>query len=171
MHELMQLMIEWILQFGGPILFLMLVLGIVGLPIPDETLLTLSGWLIANERLDPITTIAFAITGSICGITISYFLGKGTGGWLMNKFTGRLKFTEKKIAKVEEWYGRIGKWILLVCYFIPVVRHLAGYVAGSFKLELRKFMIFAYTGAILWSLTFLCLGYFLLVEVMPNISK
>src|SRR5437868_12717844 len=36
MHEILHLLIEWLLLYGGCVLFFMLVLGIVGLPIPDE---------------------------------------------------------------------------------------------------------------------------------------
>jgi membrane protein DedA with SNARE-associated domain len=41
------------------------------------------------------------------------------------------------------------------------VRHLTAYVAGASELEARRFALFAYTGAVLWSATFISLGYFL----------
>ncbi len=167
MHEFVQMAVGWLLEYGGPILFLMLVLGIVGLPIPDETLLTLSGWLIAKGQLNPISTVLFAIVGSICGITISYWLGRNTGTWLLKKYGPKFKFTEKRVQHVHRWYERIGKWSLVVGYFVPLVRHLTGYVAGSLQLTFKEFAIFAYAGALIWSLLFLGLGYFLLVEILP----
>lgn len=167
MHEFVQIFVGWLIEYGGPILFLMLVLGIVGLPIPDETLLTLSGWLIAKGQLNLVPTVIFAIAGSICGITISYWLGRNTGTWLLKRYGPRFKFTEKRIQHVHGWFERIGKWSLLVGYFVPLVRHLTGYVAGTLELPFREFAIFAYAGAVIWSLSFLSLGYFLLVEIMP----
>lgn len=167
MEDLIQLLAGWLFQFGGPILFFMLVLGIVGLPIPDETLLTLTGWLMASGKLAIVSTAIFAITGSICGITLSYWLGRSTGSWFLKRYGSKLRITETRLQRVNNWYHRFGKWILLVGYFIPVVRHLAGYVSGSFNLSIREFMIFAYIGALIWSITFLCLGYFLLIEVFP----
>ena len=65
MHELLLILAEELLHYGAPILFLMLVLGIVGLPIPDETLLTLSGWLIAKGKLPAVPIVIAAITGSV----------------------------------------------------------------------------------------------------------
>lgn len=159
MTELLAIFSQWLLFYGAPILFLLLVLGIVGLPIPDETLLTLSGWLIAKGKLDPTAILLAAIIGSICGITLSYWLGRSAGPWLIKKFGSKLRITEAKVEKMNHWYNRFGKWILLVGYFIPVVRHLAGFAAGGSKLNFKHFMIFAYTGAILWSMTFLYLGY------------
>ncbi len=169
MHEFLHVLIEWLLLYGGSILFLMLVLGIVGLPIPDETLLVLAGWLMAKGRLDITSTVLFAIAGSICGISISYWLGRSTGSWLIKKYGPKLRISEAKLEKAMRWYLKTGKWSLLVGYFIPLFRHLAGYVAGSSNLPLKQFMLFAYTGAIIWSVSFLCFGYFLLIEVMPGI--
>lgn len=161
MIELIALFSKWLLFYGAPILFLLLVLGIAGLPIPDETLLTLSGWLIAKGKLDPITMLIAAISGSICGITLSYWLGRSAGPWLIKKYGEKLRITQSRVEKMNHWYSRFGKWILLIGYFIPVVRHLAGFVAGGSKLDFKQFMLFAYTGAVIWSLTFLYLGYVL----------
>ncbi len=38
--------LEWITQYGYLAIFCLLMFGIVGLPVPDETLLTFSGYLI-----------------------------------------------------------------------------------------------------------------------------
>lgn len=165
MAELFHIFSEWLLLYGAPILFMLLVLGIVGLPIPDETLLTLTGWLVAKGKLAASPMIAAAIAGSICGITISYWLGRSTGSWIIKKYGKKLRITEKKMEKVHKWYERFGKWLLLIGYFLPVIRHLAGYVAGTTNLNIKKFMLFAYTGAILWSITFISLGYFLIIKI------
>ena len=45
-------------------------------------------------------------------------------------------------------------------YFIPGVRHVTAIAAGSTPLEFRTFAAFAYPGAVLWSCTFVALGYF-----------
>ena len=47
--------LDWIARHGYPALFVLLVLGIVGLPVPDETVLTFVGYLSAKGmlRLEP----------------------------------------------------------------------------------------------------------------------
>lgn len=49
--------------------------------------------------------------------------------------------------------------MLIIGYFIPGVRHLTAYLAGISRIDFQKFMIFAYSGALLWSITFISLGY------------
>ena len=53
----------------------------------------------------------------------------------------------------------MGKWALIIGYFIPGVRHLTGYVAGGLRLPWRYFALFAYSGALLWVSLFIGAGY------------
>ena len=62
----------WIMQYGCLAIFCLLMLGIVGLPVPDEVLLTFVGYLIFEHILNPVPAALAAFLGSICGITLSY---------------------------------------------------------------------------------------------------
>jgi membrane protein DedA with SNARE-associated domain len=64
---------------------------------------------------------------------------------------------------LERW----GAWGLLFGYFIPGVRHVTAYVAGTARLSLRVFACFAYTGALVWSGTFVSIGYLVGKEWQP----
>ncbi|UVT20086.1 MAG: DedA family protein [Nitrospira sp.] len=155
----MDALLNWISVYGYPALFFLLMLGIVGLPIPDETLLTFSGYLISKDQLGPMPTMAAAFLGSICGITISYGIGRCVGLYVVRRVGQRLRIAPDDLDTVNAWYRRWGKYALIFGYFVPGVRHLVALVAGSSKLPLAIFMPFAYTGALLWSATFLGLGY------------
>ena len=69
----------WITQYGYFAIFLLLVCGIVGLPVPDETLLTFAGYLVFKGNLSLPLAFAAALGGSLSGITISYTLGRTLG--------------------------------------------------------------------------------------------
>lgn len=153
-------LIIWLTQYGSFALFGLLALGIIALPIPDETLMTFAGVMISKGHLALIPTIIAAYAGSFFGITVSYMIGRTAGTYLVKQYGPRFGLTEEKNNQVHNWFARIGKWTLLVGYFIPGVRHLTGYVAGTTELPFRQFAIFAYTGAVLWSSLFLSLGYF-----------
>jgi len=157
----MELINNWIAQYGYFGLFSLLVLGIVGVPVPDETLLTFCGYLIYKHQFSFPVTLAVAFSGSICGITLSYVLGRSIGLFLLHKYGRYVLVTPEKLQRAHEWFERRGKWSLLVGYYIPGVRHLTAYTAGATKLEIPTFMLFAYAGGFLWSLTFILLGYLL----------
>jgi membrane protein DedA with SNARE-associated domain len=157
----MELISSWITHYGYFGLFSLLMVGIVGVPIPDETLLTFAGYLASRNQLQLPLTLGAAFLGSICGITISFVLGRTLGLFLIHKYGRFVLITPEKLEKAHAWFHRRGRWSLVIGYFIPGVRHLTAYIAGASELEIPIFARFAYLGAILWSSTFILLGYFL----------
>jgi membrane protein DedA with SNARE-associated domain len=148
-------------QYGHLAVFCLLVLGIVGLPIPDETLLTFSGYLVYRGQFHFLPTILTGYAGSICGITISYTIGRTGGLYLIHKYGSYIHLTKERLERVHNWFERMGRWALFVGYFMPGVRHFTAIVAGSSELEPHVFALFAYSGGLLWVITFVSLGYFL----------
>ncbi len=154
------ILVNWLLQYGGLALFFLLAIGIVALPVPEETLMVLTGLAMHSGKLPITSTIIAAYGGSICGITMSYWLGRTAGVYFFHKYGKWLGIREKQLQKVHIWFEHWGKWTLLFGYFIPGVRHFTGFTAGTTDLEYKHFALFAYTGAIFWVSTFLSIGYF-----------
>lgn len=153
---------HWVAHYGGFALFALLVFGIVGLPVPDETLLVLSGYLIFRGTLNPLGTWLGAVLGSMCGITCSYMIGRTAGvSFIHSRFGKWLHITEARIQKIHNWFYHLGHWALFLGYFVPGVRHFTAMVAGTSGLEYRPFALFAYAGACVWVTSFMALGYFL----------
>jgi membrane protein DedA with SNARE-associated domain len=150
----------WVAEYGYLGIFTLLVLGIVGLPVPDETMLTFAGYLVYRGVLRPIPTLAAALLGSLCGVTISYVLGRTAGLGLIHRYGRFIHVTPGHLERVHQWFERIGRWTLTIAYFIPGIRHLAAVVAGASRLRYPVFALFAYTGGLFWSLLFISVGYF-----------
>jgi membrane protein DedA with SNARE-associated domain len=155
----MELFFGWIQQHGYAALAMLLMMGIVGVPVPDETLLTFAGYLVFKHRLAFLPTALAAFAGSICGITLSYGLGRSVGRYLIGAMGPLLRLDFQKMDRVQAWYARRGKYALLFGYFVPGVRHLVAFAAGASRLPLGIFALFAYTGGLLWCLSFITLGY------------
>lgn len=152
--------ITWILQYGSIILFLLLALGIAGLPIPDETILIASGWLVCQGKLSLFPTLFAGIMGGICGISLSYLFGNKLAHLFIKKKWGRaLGLTEKRRILVHGWFKKYGKWTLVFGFYIPIIRHLTGFVAGSVDEKFSQFALFAYLGAAVWASLFIIIGY------------
>jgi membrane protein DedA with SNARE-associated domain len=151
----------WISQYGYIAIFGLLVSGIVGLPVPDETLLVFTGYLVFKGRLSLPGAWGSAFAGSVCGITLSYTLGRTFGIALIHRYGKYLRITEAHVAKAHAWFERAGHWSLTFGYFIPGVRHFTAYAAGMSSLEAPRFALFAYSGGAVWVSLFIGLGYFL----------
>jgi membrane protein DedA with SNARE-associated domain len=152
---------QFISQYGYFAIFALLMLGIVGPLIPDDTILVLSGIAAHEGRLEPRMTIAVAFAGSVCGITVSYLIGR-TGVILALR---RIRILDHWIGdhlpQVERWFEQYGKWTLFFGYFIAGVRHFTALGAGAGKLPFRTFAIYAYPGGLIWVISFVAIGYYL----------
>lgn len=146
-------------HYGYPGLFAALMFGIVGLPIPDETLLVFFGYLVWKGSMHMLLTWLTAILGSCSGITTSYFIGRYGGFAFVHRYGRFLHLTEDRLLRVQSWFDRVGHWLLTIGYFIPGVRHLTALIAGTSCISFRSFALFAYPGAVLWVSTFLTIGY------------
>jgi membrane protein DedA with SNARE-associated domain len=151
----------WIAQYGYLAIFLLLVCGIVGLPVPDETLLTFTGYLVYKGSLSLPLAFTAALAGSLSGITVSYTLGRTLGMKAIHRYGRYIHITEERVNKAHGWFARVGHWGLTFGYFVPGVRHLSAFAAGMSNVEAPQFALFAYSGGALWVASFLSLGYFL----------
>ncbi len=158
---MMETIIHWVTEHGYGVIFALFALGILGFPLPNEWLLAYLGFLIYKGKLLPVPTVAAAYFGCICGMTLNYVLGRTVGLYLVRKFGSLVRLTPERIVRMHDWFEQKGRWGLLFGYFLPGVRHLTAFAAGTSKMTFYEFGIFSYSGAVIWSSTFISLGYFL----------
>lgn len=149
----------WVAAHGYGALYLLLALGVIGLPIPDETLLVFTGYLIFRGKLHPLGAFAAAVAGAWTGISGSYLLGRTLGVEAVHRYGKYVHLTEARLAKVHIWFDRMGHWTLVVGYYIIGVRHFTAVVAGMSRVAYPTFIAYAWSGGALWVTTFLTLGY------------
>src|SRR5437868_9579745 len=103
-----QSMALWLGQYGYSAIFFLLIGGIVGVPVPDQLLLVVSGYLVLTRSLSMTPTLIAAVLGSIAGITLSYALGRGSGAYV-----SKLKFAANRLDNAKNWFERFGGWTLV----------------------------------------------------------
>jgi len=153
-------LLEWGTAHGYLGLFVVLAVGVI-LPLPEDTTLLFAGCLVSRGQFALVPTWLAADLGCMTGISISYMIGRSAGLMFVNRFGHYVGITPQRLERTTEWFHRVGKWGLLLGYFVPGVRHLTALVAGSSKVRFPVFILFAGSGALLWSSLFLTLGYFL----------
>ena len=151
-----EMLLNFVAQYGYAGLFGLLAISIFGPPVPDEFLMTFAGFLSHTGTIHPVLAIISAASGSITGITATYFIGR----FLRDKVWPHLErhAGAELLEKALRWYQWNGGILLSIGYFIPGVRHLTGYIAGVSGLSYRRFAMFAYLGAVMWASTFVTLG-------------
>jgi membrane protein DedA with SNARE-associated domain len=155
---------HWIAEYGYAAIYCLLMLGIVGLPVPDETLLAVTGHLVQTGRLHLVPAFLSAFAGTTTGITISFLIGRTGGLRLVHRYGPKFGITAERLEQTHQFFLHRGHWSLTIGYFIPGVRHFVAVFAGTARLEWPVFTLFAYSGALVWVVIFQALGYYLSEE-------
>jgi membrane protein DedA with SNARE-associated domain len=149
---------EWGVSHGYLGLFLILAAGVI-VPLPEDTTLLFVGYLVSRGKFELIPAWSAAALGCLTGIMVSYMIGRSAGLMFVNRFGHYVGITPERLERTTQWFHRVGKWGLLLGYFVPGVRHLTALIAGSSKVRWPVFMLFAGSGAVIWASIFLALGY------------
>ena len=158
MHGLESFVTHIVQHYGYVGLFGLLSLGMIGVPVPDELLMTFSGFQVSLGHMAFVKTILVAAAGSFLGMNLSYWIGRKLGIPFLHKIAPYVHLNENKIARAEHWFQRFGDKLIVIGYFFPGFRHLTAYFSGMSKLHYARFGSLAGLGALLWAASFVLLG-------------
>ncbi|WP_136605532.1 bifunctional DedA family/phosphatase PAP2 family protein [Paenibacillus dokdonensis] len=154
----MNILTNWLEQYGYGLIFIALFLEMLALPLPGEMMMSYTGLFVFEGKLNWLLSIITAGAGVSAGITLSYWIGYRFGQPLVTKYGHRIHMGEEQLARMTVWFEKYGNKLLFVVYFIPGVRHITGYFCGVTRMPFRKYAIYAFPGAIFWVSLFISLG-------------
>jgi membrane protein DedA with SNARE-associated domain len=153
---------NFISDYGYLALYAMFFLGMIGFPLAEETVMTFAGTLTSPGSALSYWPVFISIyIGTMCGMLVSYFLGRHLGRPLIIRFGKYVKLKPDRIEKAERWFNRFGIWTVFFGYFIPGVRQFSCYFAGISRIPFYRYLLASGFGALLWCVTFLTLGYWI----------
>ncbi|PIC80475.1 hypothetical protein CSV75_01390 [Sporosarcina sp. P18a] len=152
---------EYVVQYGYLSIFFFLSLGIFGLPVPDELLVALAGYLTSAGTFQFLFTIIFTLSGVMVGSLFTYLIGRKLGKPLIQRFGKHLFLTPHRMHKIERWFMTYGSWTVTLGYFVPGMRHLICYISGMSGMSIHRYVLFAIPGVIVSTTVCLLLGYFI----------
>lgn len=78
-------LLSYIEQYGYTALFFCLLLGIVGMPIPDEMIVMSGGFVLLLGILSVIPAFSLTYLGVVSGLSLGYIFGKVFGAKVLDK--------------------------------------------------------------------------------------
>ena len=146
-------------RHGYALTFGLLFAEAIGLPLPAAIALVGAGAAIASHTLWGPTVLLSAVLGLLIGDTAQFWLGRYSG-WALLAFLCRLSMNpETCILRSAESFYKRGKLTLVVAKFIPGINTMAAPLAGSMKMRYGQFLQLDVAGALLYSTTYLLVGY------------
>jgi membrane protein DedA with SNARE-associated domain len=124
----------------------------MGLPFPGETVLILAAIFAGTQHhLNVVAVVLTATGGAVIGQMIGYVVGREFGYWLLLRYGSYLYITTGRIKLGEYLFLRHGGKIVFFARFIPVLRSLAGILAGANRMPWRQFLLANIVGALAWA--------------------
>jgi membrane protein DedA with SNARE-associated domain len=142
---------------GYAALFVVLCLGLIGLPIPNEVVVMTGGALAAAGLLAPVPAFISTWLGICSAMTFNYSIGRFAGSKLFEWFN-RKQNMQKFVAQAERLIERFGGYAVGLGLLLPFVRHAMPMVIGTNKTPFGKFALYAYPSAFVWTLLYFVIG-------------
>ncbi len=133
-------------------------IAFVGTFIPGAIIIGFFGFLSGQDFFDFGDLIWYAAIGAIIGDIVSYYLGKH--GKKLFKPTSRI-FKSSYIEMGEKFFKKHGPKSIFLGRFLAIIRPNISFIAGLFKMDVKKFYFYNITSAFLWALLYLTIGYFI----------
>ena len=142
-----------------PAIFAAVILGNVGLPVPEETVLALGGFLAQRGALHLPTVIAVGVLAAVVGDNIGYWLGRHYGRKALERYGRLIWISADRFEKVSAFITRYGVCAVFAARFVPGARFLAGPTAGATGMPPRSFILANTLGALIYVPYAVGLGY------------
>src|SRR5262245_36743849 len=115
----------------------------MGVPLPEDISLIMGGFLAYEGRVQLLPMIAVGFAGILCGDSIIYLIGRRVGDRVKGGkgFLARIVTPEKQ-AKVERLFADHGQKIIIAARFLPGVRAVTYFTAGSTRMSYFRFILF-----------------------------
>lgn len=139
-------------EYGLAVIAGIIGLESIGLPVPGESVLILAGIVAGTKHhLNIVSVVITASSAAVVGQMLGYVIGHEFGYWLLLRYGRYLRITESRIKLGEYLFLRHGTKIILVARFVPLLRALAGILAGANRMPWQQFMVANIVGAVLWA--------------------
>ena len=131
----------------------------LGFIAPGEFTIIFGGVLAGEGTLSIQLLIGITWASCVVGDAIGFYLGRRLGRNFALKHGPRLRITEERFNKVEEFFQKHGGKAIFVGRWLGLIRPLMPFLAGASKMSYRRFAPYDILGAGLWAATWCLLGY------------
>lgn len=144
-----------VINFGTPLIGLILLLGALGLPVGASVVVIAAGAFSQQGILDWYSAIIIGLVGAVAGDVLSFGMGYYAKGW-----------TEKRFGDSPAWINasksfqkRAGLAIYLTRWLVTAVAVPTNIIAGGSGYKLSRFLFYDVSGELTWLVLYGGLGY------------
>ena len=150
---------NFIAAYGLVAVFVLMVAESCGLPFPSEVIMPTSGLLAATGHMNLVAAIIAGALANLVGSLIAYGLAARFGEPLLLGPGRYVGIRRHHLEIADGWFKRWGLVAVLIGRVLPVVRTYISFPAGLARVDLARFSILTFVGALPWCAALALVGY------------
>jgi membrane-associated protein len=159
-QSLLELLREYVAQYGYWAVGITLLLENAGIPVPGETVLLLASFLAYSQHeLSLPCVMAVAICAATAGDNLGFLIGSRGGRPFLDRYRSTFRIAPEIVERGERLFARYGAATVFFARFLFGLRIIAGPLAGVLRMPWKRFVIWNVLGAAVWVFVISAIGY------------
>ena len=139
--------------------FVLSALESAAIPIPSEVVVPFSGFLAVSGRFSFWTVVFVTTAANLVGSLIIFFIAKNGGRWILEHYGKYFLIHHDDLENGDKWFKRYGTKAVFWGRILPGIRTFISLGAGIAEMDLHKFVIYTFLGALPWNFALTLVGY------------
>lgn len=136
---------QWFLELQNPaivhaVLFLLLIAGAVGFPIPEDIPLILGGIASHRGNITPLTTFFVCYSGVIIGDMIVFLIGRTLGPSLFEKKWFKARMSKRRMRRLKLRLEKRSLLMIFIARHLFYLRTMTFLTCGAVKMRASRFV-------------------------------
>jgi membrane protein DedA with SNARE-associated domain len=158
-HQVMNEINQFLLGYGGPVLFAIVFAEQAGLPFPAAPWLLAAGALSATGKLSAPLAIAVTALGAVMADSAWFYVGRRGGQRVLRLFC-RLSLSRSScVERTKGFFARHGLQALMAAKFLPGLGAVMPPLAGALGMRTGRFLLFDGLGSLFYSSFYIVAGF------------
>ena len=145
--------------YGLVAVFVLMMAESCGIPFPSEVVMPSAGLLAAGGHLNLVAAIFAGAFANLVGSLIAYGLAARFGEPLLLGPGRYIGIRRHHLETADGWFQRWGLWAVFFGRVLPVIRTYISFPAGLARINLARFAILTFVGALPWCAALAIVGY------------
>ena len=141
-------------------IFLLLILGTLGLPFPEDTTLMLSGFLMAQDIIQSLPALIVIYPTLLMTDFLLYWIGKRYGRRVVEHKIFHRIISLDRLLKLQRKFRKRGIWVVFFGRHLLGVRAQIFLAAGVMRMPARKFLLADALSELITMAIMIGIGYF-----------
>ncbi len=151
--------LEIIDKTGYTGVFILSALESAAIPIPSEVVVPFSGFLAVSGRFSFWGVVLITTTANLAGSLVLFFISRSEGRWILERYGKYVLIHKDDLERGERWFLKYGTRAVFWGRILPGIRSFISLGAGVAKMDVVRFSVFTFLGALPWNFGLALVGY------------